>query len=415
VTVYSLPELIVNDIAVCYDSTAVLTVSSKDAVSYRWCSDANYKNTIINAASFETPALESDTVFYIEVVSPHGCISRDTVRVTVYPLTDLSVQDTIVCYGSTITLTASSTNAVSFGWYSDAAHTNLVGQGATFQTNVLTADIKLYVKATSVNGCSSYSAIVVFVSSHLTSVITPDTCNKSIGQIALTITSDHPTTIVCTWEGLSDTSRVLVGLEGNKTYSVVVTDSLCLERGVFLVPMISGPIADFLSNNDIPVGTQLILTDISQGSIVRRDWDFGDDTKDTFTNKVVFHTYAAMGYYPVTLIVTDTNNCMDSVSKTIRVSEDIRVYIPNIFTPNGDGINDTWGPVMSGFRSEGYLLSVFDRWGSTVYKSTNPLEKWDGSIRGSHIQGNIVYTYRLIVRDMLNVEHEYIGSVTVVR
>jgi gliding motility-associated-like protein len=275
------------------------------------------------------------------------------------------------------------------------------------------------VKITDATGCTIDTTIEIALYPLLTfsGVVTPDTCHKSIGRIALNITSPYPESVVCTWKGLPDTGRVASGLEGKKTYSVTVSDTFCSASDVFAVPIISGPTADFMPNlYDISVGTQLILTDISKGGIARRDWDFGDETQATFTNKVVFHNYDAMGYYPVTLIITDTNNCMDSVTKIIRVLEDIGIYIPNIFTPNnGDGLNDTWGPVMTGYRTEGYLLSIFDSWGSVIFKSTNPLEKWDGTVRGNHVEGNIVYTYRLIVRDILNVEHEYIGRVTVVR
>jgi gliding motility-associated-like protein len=420
ITVYPLPDLSVYDTAVCYASTVTLTTLSKDAVSLTWYSDVNYTNIIVNAASFTTSALEDDTVFYIEALSADGCILRDTVRVSLYPLPDLSVRDTIVCYASNVELTALSRDVVSFRWYSDAAHTNLIGQGASLQTNVLLTDTKFYPEALSANGCITDSVIVVSVLPPLTfsSVITSDTCDKSTGKIELMITSAYPATVVCTWEGLSDTGRVLLGLEGNKTYSVVITDTFCSTSGVFFVPMISRPTADFtVSAYFLTVGSQLILTDVSKGSIFTRDWDFGDGTTNnaTHTNQIVFHTYMNSGYYLVSLKIMDINDCMDTITNNIYVYEDIGVYIPTIFTPNGDGVNDTWGPIMSSFLTEGYSLSVFDRWGATVFLSTIPLKMWDGTVHGKQAQGNTVYTYRLIVRDILNVEHEYVGRVSMIR
>jgi uncharacterized protein YjbI with pentapeptide repeats len=163
VTVYSLPELTVSDITVCYDSTAVLTISSSDAVSFAWYSDANYFNLIINAASFETAKLKSDTVFYAEAVSANGCISRDTVHVTVYSLPELTVSDITVCYDSTAVLTALSSDAASFAWYSDANYSNLIINSASFETAKLKSDTVFYTETVSVNGCISRDTVHVTV------------------------------------------------------------------------------------------------------------------------------------------------------------------------------------------------------------------------------------------------------------
>jgi|TARA_R110000764_G_scaffold120789_1_gene208465 gliding motility-associated-like protein len=69
------------------------------------------------------------------------------------------------------------------------------------------------------------------------------------------------------------------------------------------------------------------------------------------------------------------------------------VYIPNAFTPNGDGINDTWKPEFSDtLNVKGYNLEIYDRSGVQVFKSDNPNVWWDG------LPFDTVYVYRFYMR-----------------
>lgn len=68
-------------------------------------------------------------------------------------------------------------------------------------------------------------------------------------------------------------------------------------------------------------------------------WDFGDGSEpDTNRNVVFTHKYESEGTYTIKHIVTDTSGCVDSLSKTINITH--QFIIPNVFTPNGDGVND---------------------------------------------------------------------------
>jgi len=56
------------------------------------------------------------------------------------------------------------------------------------------------------------------------------------------------------------------------------------------------------------------------------------------------------------------------------------LYVPNSFTPNGDGINDIWQPIV--YDTRAYELFVFDRWGQVILRSTDETASWDGTIDG---------------------------------
>ena len=89
------------------------------------------------------------------------------------------------------------------------------------------------------------------------------------------------------------------------------------------------------------------------------------------------------------------------------------IFLPTAFTPNEDGLNDRFG--ISNPFSTGEILAfdIYDRWGNIVFSTTNVLEKWDGSYRGSPVNPG-VFLYKLQYRCQ-GVEDLLSGSVTVIR
>jgi gliding motility-associated-like protein len=96
--------------------------------------------------------------------------------------------------------------------------------------------------------------------------------------------------------------------------------------------------------------------------------------------------------YRVTAIKKN-NSSITSTSNYARVEPLMNVYIPNAFTPNGDGVNDTFG-----IRGEGsfqYSFAIFNRWGEKVFESTNPNQQWDGTYNNKPVQQG-EYVYKLM-------------------
>lgn len=155
------------------------------------------------------------------------------------------------------------------------------------------------------------------------------------------------------------------------------------------------------------------LTDASKGTCTYWSWDMGDG--NTQEGKVIYYTYEDAGDYTVLLEVIDENGCIDTISKIIHVYDELNVFIPNTFTPNKDGLNDTWAPVINETSENGYQLSIFDRWGNKIFYSNDPKVRWDGTVDGKFVENNTVYTYKLVVRDYMGQEYEYVGHVLVLR
>lgn len=94
--------------------------------------------------------------------------------------------------------------------------------------------------------------------------------------------------------------------------------------------------------------------------------------------------------------------------------QDYAYYGPNAFTPNGDGINDTWRPINNVVDIDRYELEIYDRWGRVVFSSTDPFQEWDGKAGGALVPLG-VYAYRAKMYDAIKGDkHNVNGHVTVV-
>ncbi|MBO7134604.1 MAG: HYR domain-containing protein [Bacteroidales bacterium] len=128
---------------------------------------------------------------------------------------------------------------------------------------------------------------------------------------------------------------------------------------------------------------------------------------DSYYTDVPLLTGLRQGQY--TISVVDANKCTYQVASIMLtdMAGDC-ITIPNVFTPNGDGVNDTW--IIDNIEMfPDATIYVFNRWGQMLYKATGNDEPWDGSYRGHHVPAG---TYLYIV-DLYQKTEAYKGTVTV--
>jgi gliding motility-associated-like protein len=89
--------------------------------------------------------------------------------------------------------------------------------------------------------------------------------------------------------------------------------------------------------------------------------------------------------------VTDQNGCTNIATVTL-VPCDIELLIPNAFTPNGDGLNDEFGPIVPQVVLENYMMQIFNKWGQLLYETRDISKGWDGTFNGK-LSSVDVYTY----------------------
>ncbi len=142
------------------------------------------------------------------------------------------------------------------------------------------------------------------------------------------------------------------------------------------------------------------------------DWNFGDHK--TSVNKDNLHTYADTGTFVVTLIAISEYGCDDTTHHYIRVNAQPQIYIPNAFSPDGDELNDIFLPVGNGISV--FHMSIFDRWGKEIFRTDDWTNGWDGTVNGSGekvLEG--IYIYKIYIKDVLQITHNYAGNVFVTR
>ena len=115
------------------------------------------------------------------------------------------------------------------------------------------------------------------------------------------------------------------------------------------------------------------------------------------------------------LVVKSDKGCYDTLIRPIVVGEDFGIYVPNAFTPNGDGMNDIFQP--KGFGVVKYELNIFDRWGEKVFSTKVFDEGWDGTFqgRGKTLLEEGSYTWLINCTSVFGKSHELKGHVTLMK
>ena len=161
-------------------------------------------------------------------------------------------------------------------------------------------------------------------------------------------------------------------------------------------------------------GTLLFTAEDPNASVFR--WDFAG--VDSSMARQAAHSFPNEldGSFEVCLWVADRYGCADSLCRTVEVIVPA-VYVPTGFTPDGNGVNDVFRPVVRGMVDEDHQLTIFDRWGQVIFDSKDPLEGWNGAYRnGGEVLPQGVYSWRLIERPFGTPDKkDWFGSVTLLK
>jgi len=121
------------------------------------------------------------------------------------------------------------------------------------------------------------------------------------------------------------------------------------------------------------------------------------------------------GEVVVCLQVENQAGCIYNYCESVFIENLISVFIPNTITPDGDGRNDVFHPVISGVTPEEYQLRIFNRWGEMIFESKEYTEGWDGSYKNQLVQvGTYIYSVKF-KESLRRKEHKYNGHVNVIR
>jgi gliding motility-associated-like protein len=189
------------------------------------------------------------------------------------------------------------------------------------------------------------------------------------------------------------------------TYSVVVERNGCSSTVSVDVNIDSLPNTSVSPDTTIEQGQEIVL--YASGGISFQ-WSPDDYLGSPFAPSTVFAN-APAGIYTLDVAITDTRGCTATEKVTVTVEETTRIRVVDLFTPNGDGVNDTW--LIEFLDNIGaYKLQVFSRGGLEVFYSENYTSNWDGTTKSGKKLPDGTYYY-IIKTD----SQEFKGAVTIKR
>ena len=206
-----------------------------------------------------------------------------------------------------------------------------------------------------------------------------------------------------------------------RDYSVVanVVDlNGCTNSTAIMVNVYPIPVADFNYAPIKPVVNedQVTFTDASySANAASWNWYFNSTALNTSNLQNPTFVYTEAGANAVTLVVKSDKGCSDTITKSLFVNEDFGVFVPNTFTPNGDGLNDLF--FAKGYGITKFEFEVYDRWGEKLFSSTDINEAWDGSMtaRGNKQIKEGIYTWRMKLVNVYGKTKELTGHVTLIK
>lgn len=351
------PSLVTSGAQVCSGGNVSLQISNPvSGDTYNWYTVNSGGTPVFTGTAYNLTDVTATADYFVEAISG-GCSSASRTPVTVdigaTPASPtVTASATGVCPGDDAVLTATSTTAgATFSWYTSTAGGTPVATGSMFTTGPLTSDTTFYAGAASAQGCSSGSALTAVSLTQLQPLAPP----------TVTIQTRTPTSVTFQWTAVA----------GAVAYQV------SLDSGTTFVTPTSGPNG---------------LTETINGLA---------------PNQTATCEVKALGAAP----------CQNSTAsaRASGVSDNPlgdNIFVPNVFSPNGDGNNDILYVYSNAIAT--LVFRIYNQWGQEVFESRSINSGWDGTMGGQKQPvGVYVYVLQATMQDGTVVDKK--GSVTLIR
>lgn len=391
----------------CYslDTVLIQPTSYQDDETITVCTG---ESIIINGDIVSVPGTYTSTYTAVD-----GCDSISNITLLNYPEATFDFNITPACDGGN---NGSATVVMNTGQTPFSYEWDLSGVGNTPTiTNQMSGSYNITI--TDGNNCTVVGTAIIPNDDNLNinTNILGETCIGE-GDGVVEITSPTGTTWTYSLDGIDFQSSPIFENLPAGNYTVYLTDGICdyetnvtiSQGGDFDVSIVANP------GVEITAGSSVDLEVVNlPPNVTSIEWD----NAQTLTCDDCLDPTATPDGSPTTYTVTviDGNGCISTafiiLTFPCRASE---VEIPNAFTPDDDGVNDTFGPVMPEGLEMVSSMKIFDRWGEKVFESSGNNARWDGTIRGKKGTSDVyVYIIRVLCTDLG--EEQYSGDVTLIR
>ncbi|MCH8331164.1 MAG: gliding motility-associated C-terminal domain-containing protein [Bacteroidetes bacterium] len=380
------------DVTICQGTNTTLNASGAAGGGYTWSpttglSDPNIANPTANP--------NSTTIYVVTVTDINGCQDIDSVTVTVVPSPTADAgPDVTICQGDSTTLTASG------------------GTGFLWSTGETTASITVtpistttYSVTVSDSACSDIDSVTVTLNSLPVVVLTGNNIICVGDNTTLTVSGG----ISYLWNTGDTTQSITVSPSGDSTYSVEAFNSCGSSADSITITVNPLPNANAGNDTSIVLGSSLQLSG-SGGTLY--SWSPSTGLSCTNCQNPVADPTETITY---TLTVTDVNGCVNTDTITIFIDRTTMIFIPDIFSPNGDDKNDVFYVDGKGIKE--LILIIYDRWGERVFETNCCCSEscgWNGTFKGKPLN-SAVFVYYL--KGIFITDEEIIekGNITLLR
>lgn len=418
------------DISFCSGDSGPIGTAPIAGLTYSWSPSLGVADPASSSTTvqFTNPSNDIEVVKLYLTVTEQGCSNTDSVSVTVFPIptAQFAIPDGMCFNVNSFDLMASGhfgPNAT-FQWDFGPvgfpqASTDLQPQGVIFNAPG-DQDVTLIVTD---NTCVSEP----FVG-------TIEVFEMPVADFVFDITDGcEPLTVNFQDQSYNGNSSLYhVWNFGNSTSSTQQDPSTVYDQGVYTVTLnvtTSQGCSDQVTQSDIIEAFEkpnalFELSDLVV-SIIDPDVTVTNLADSIVSSEFTFHPFGTVvnsfeaqyeypdtGTYDITQVVLTANGCSDTITGSVKVEPYYTFYIPDAFTPDDNGINETWIPQGESIKS--FNMTIYNRWDQEIFYSASLDEAWDGTFKGKQVpQG--VYIYSIDVIDILGEPHKYRGTFTLFR
>lgn len=384
--------------ATCLDNDGSVSLSVNGGVgpyTYLWKPVGSTSASIANLVP---------GTYSVTITDSHGCVDSTTVTVGLDTAFSVFISGSdSVCNGQSVTLSAS------------GGTTYLWSTGSTTSSIIISPSSNTTYWVKGVTGiCSDSVPYKVTIYKPLLAVAKNDSiCPGSPVTLSVKVYQGKPAYTYSWSNGITADSPgpIIIYPKTTTTYTVNVSDGCNYQtKDSIYVKVLPKDSAAFTLAPDTIQGGHTVTFSNGSMNATKYLWSFGDGDFSSLADPT--HEYINPGTYVVVLTGYGPDGCPDTAVRDVYVTPEI--YIPNVFTPNGDGDNDVFYFTIQGALC--FHANIYNRWGQLIYELNSTAQGWPGIIRQTgNPAADGTYYYILNYCDYKNVAHQLDGFITLIR
>ncbi len=396
VKVNPLPSVITNasESLVCYGSSVTLSAIASGGTypfTYSWSSE-----TVSSANPVSSTIVNAKSNYSVTVTDITSCSASGSIIIDIYPVTEINTVGSSICKGNDATISAS--GGLTYTW-SD-------GLGFGFEKTVNPSSTTTFtVTATDQYNCSfsAQAVVTVIVIDKAPEIDQVVICPNGPKDAVCQVYQPNPT-YEYSWFKTKDgvlpifkgVTYTIMNVAANDTLYVEATKipegCKSLSRGLAIVSIGTLPEPRFtFEPSDIKNYIEVKFSNLSISHTgndkIRSLWYFGNEGTSYLHDPV--YIFQDTGDYKIQLVVINSDECRDTISQHVYVTQFLRPWLPDAFTPNGNNTNDI---LYVRGQIKTFNLIIYNQWGYKVFESSDQQTGWDGKYNGvEQPEGNYAY------------------------